>query len=217
MSSTYSSLHSQGIKTVSKLTTFAIAAIAYFVVIIVALHFLRPDLNPISRPTSEYAVGAYGYLMTSAFFSMSLASWALVIALYQGVPRPAQSRIGLSLLGIWAVGVLIAMLFPIDLDGAPQTMAGTIHAINGPLTFLSLTLGVILVSWRFKHHTEWRPFYRLAVILSLLILLEFIAVPVAMATESGLAGLAQRIFLVTFVTWFVVTAMRLRSTATQSN
>jgi hypothetical protein len=217
MSSTYSSLHSQGTKTVSKLTTVAIAAIAYFVVIIVALHFLRPDLNPISRPTSEYAVGAYGYLMTSAFFSMSLASWALVIALYQGVPGPARSRIGLSLLGIWAVGVLIAMLFPIDLDGAPQTMAGTIHAINGPLTFLSLNLGVILVSWRFKHHTEWRPFYRLAVILSLLILLEFIAVPVAMATESGLAGLAQRIFLVTFVTWFVVTAMRLRSIAIEPN
>jgi len=213
MSSTYSSLDSRVTKTVSKLTTVAIAAIAYFAVIIVALHFLRPDLNPISRPTSEYAVGAYGYLMTSAYFSMSLASWALVIGLYQGVPRPAQSRIGLSLLGIWAVGLLIAMLFPIDLDGAPQTMAGTIHAINGPLTFLSLTLGVILVSWRFKHHTEWRPFHRLAVILSLIILLESIAVPVAMATESGLAGLAQRIFLVTFVTWSVLTAARLRSIA----
>jgi hypothetical protein len=217
MSSTYSSLHSQGTKTVSKLTTVAIASIAYFVVIIVALHFLRPDLNPISRPTSEYAVGAYGYLMTSAFFSMSLASWALVIALYQGVPSPARSPVGLSLLVVWAVGVLIAMLFPIDLDGAPQTMAGTIHAINGPLTFLSLTLGVILVSWRFKHHTEWRSFYRLAVILSLVMLLEFIAVPVARATESGLAGLAQRIFLVTFETWFVITAMRLRSTAIESN
>jgi bacteriorhodopsin len=109
------------------------------------------------------------------------------------------------------------MLFPIDLDGAPQTMAGTIHAINGPLTFLSLTLGVILVSWRFKHHTGWRPFHRLAVILSLVMLLEFVAVPVAMATESGLAGLIQRIFLVTFVTWFIVTAMRLRSIAIQSN
>jgi len=215
MSSTYSSLHSQGTKTVSKLTTVAIAAIAYFVVIIVALHFLRPDLNPISRPTSEYAVGAYGYLMTSAFFSMSLASWALVIALYQGVPRPAQSRIGLILLGIWAVGLLIAMLFPIDLDGAPQTMAGTIHAINGPLTFLSLTIGVLLVSWHFKHHAEWRSFHRLAVSLSFVLLLAFIALPVSRVTELALAGLIQRIVLATFVTWFVITAMRLRSLVTE--
>jgi hypothetical protein len=49
------------------------------------LHFLRPDLNPISTPTSEYAVGPYGFLMTSAFFGMSLGSFALVIGLYRGV------------------------------------------------------------------------------------------------------------------------------------
>ena len=36
------------------------------------------ELNPIQRPTSEYAVGPYGWLMTSAFFSLSVASFALV-------------------------------------------------------------------------------------------------------------------------------------------
>ena len=60
----------------------ALVGIAYFALIIVALHFLRPDLNPLSTPTSEYAVGPYGFLMTSAFFSMSLASFALVIGLW---------------------------------------------------------------------------------------------------------------------------------------
>ena len=99
MSSTYSSLHSQGTKAGSKLTTVALAGIAYFVVIIVVLHFLRPDVHPISRPTSEYAVGAYGYLMTSAFFSMSLASWALIIALYQGVPTPDAISDGIEYVG----------------------------------------------------------------------------------------------------------------------
>jgi hypothetical protein len=217
MSSTYSSLPIQGTRALSKLTAVAIAAMTFFVAIIVALHFLRPDLDPISRPTSEYAVGAYGYLMTSAFFSMSLASWALIIALYRGVPGPARSRIGLTLLGIWATGVLIAMLFPIDAEGAPQTMAGTIHRINGPLTFLSLTVGVALVSWRFRHDPEWRPFQRFAVILSFILLLEFIVFPVSMAAGLDVEGLIQRIFLVTFVIWFVGTALRLRSAAMESN
>ena len=127
MFSTTRSFSSQGTKTLSKLAAIAIAAIAYFAVIIVILHFLRPDLDPISRPTSEYAVGDYSYLMTSAFFSMSFASFALAIGLHRGVAQPVLSRIGLGLLGLWGVGVLVAMLFPIDPEGSPKTIAGTIH------------------------------------------------------------------------------------------
>ena len=74
------SLHTR--QQVARAATIALVGAAYFVVIIVVLHFLRPDLNPIRRPTSEYALGQYGFLMTSAFFSMSLASFALVIGLY---------------------------------------------------------------------------------------------------------------------------------------
>jgi hypothetical protein len=88
-------------KRTASIATVALVGVAYFVVAIVVLHVLRSDLNPIQRPTSEYAVGPYGWLMTSAFFSMSVASWALVIGLSQGVARPAQSRIGLGLLGLW--------------------------------------------------------------------------------------------------------------------
>jgi len=151
--------------------------------------------------------------MTSAFFSMSMASWALVIGLYQGVSHPARSRIGLGLLGLWGVGVLIAMLFPIDLEGAPQTISGTIHRMNGPLTFLSLTAGAILVSRRFKHDETWRPFHRTALILSLVMLAAFIGIFLSIATESGFAGLAQRIDLAALVTWMLLTAARLRSVA----
>jgi Protein of unknown function (DUF998) len=213
MASTTLSPSLQATKQVARIVTVAFVGITYFVVIIIALHFLRPDLNPIQRPTSEYAVGPFGWLMTSAFFSMSVASWALVIGLSQGVSQPARSRIGLGLVGLWGVGVLIAMFFPIDLDGAPQTMSGTIHAINGPLTFLSLTVGVILISRRFKHDETWCPHHRSTLILSLVMLMAFIGAPLAIATESGFAGLAQRMYLVTFVTWFLLTATRLRSVA----
>jgi bacteriorhodopsin len=201
---------------VARVATIALVAVAYFAVIVVVLHFLRPDLNPIRRPTSEYAVGPYGFLMTSAFFSMSLGSFALVIGLYRGVSQRARSGIGLVLLGIWAVGVLIAMSFPIDPEGAPQTLSGTIHRINGPLAFLSLTAGTILVSRRFRQDGLWRPIHRSAVILSLVMLAAFIANFVNIATASGFAGLCQRIFLVAFVTWFVLTAERLRSISSRS-
>jgi Protein of unknown function (DUF998) len=101
------SLHTK--QQVARVATIALVGVAYFAVVIVVLHFLRPDLNPIRRPTSEYAVGQYGFLMISAFFSMSLASFALVIGLYQGVSQRARSPIGLAFLGIWAVGVRFRM------------------------------------------------------------------------------------------------------------
>ena len=44
----------QARKQVARIVTVALVGITYFVVIIVTLHFLRPDLNPIQRPTSEY-------------------------------------------------------------------------------------------------------------------------------------------------------------------
>ena len=75
----------------ARTATVALVGIAYFTLIIVVLHLLRPDLNPLSTPTSEYAVGPYGFLMTSAFFSMSLGSFALVIGLYQGISQQARS------------------------------------------------------------------------------------------------------------------------------
>ena len=194
------------------LATVAIVGTAYFVVIIAALHFLSPDINPIERPTSEYAVGPFGYLMTSAFVALSLSTWALVIGLHRDLSKPAQSRLGLGLLGVFGIGLLVAAIFPIDLDGAPQTLAGTIHSISGPLTFLSLIVGTNLVSRRFKQDPRWRPIHRFASVLALIMIPEFVAGGLAAARETG-AGAAQRVLAVTFATWFVLTALQLRANA----
>ena len=177
-----------------------------------ALHFLSPDSDPIQRPTSEYAVGPYGYIMTSAFIALSVASWALVIGLSRDLAEPAKSRVGLVFLGVFAIGLLVAATFPIDLEGAPQTLAGTIHQINGPLTFLSLVVGINLVSRKLKHDERWHPTHRLASVLALVMIPEFLAGGLAAARETG-AGIAQRILVATFATWFLVIAMRLRSNA----
>ena len=194
------------------LTTLALIGIAYFLVVIVTLHFLRPDLNPISRPTSEYAVGPYAFLMTTAFLSMSIASLSLVIALYKGMSSSVRSRTGLILLGVWGVGVLVAMSFPIDPEGAGQTTTGIIHRINGPLTFLSLTIGTVLVSKSFSRDKNWQPIYRSARSLSVVLLVMFIITGVNIAAHSGFEGLCQRVFLITFATWFILTTLHLRST-----
>ena len=195
-----------------QLTTVALVCISYFVIVIIIFHFLRPELSPIGRPTSEYAVGPYGFLMTTAFFSMSAASFSLLVGLHKGIASPAQSRIGLFLLGIWGVGVLVAMTFRIDPEGSELTTAGTIHRINGPLSFLSLTLSAFLISRSFRRDVNWQPFYHSALTLSLIMIAMFIITGVNVTVETGFGGLCQRTFLVVFVTWFILTTLHLRTT-----
>jgi hypothetical protein len=197
------------------LATVAALGTGYFVVVIAALHFLRPDINPVERPTSEYAIGPFGYLMTSAFISLSLGTWALVVGLHRDLSGSGRYRVGLGFLGVWGIGLLVAATFPIDVEEAPSTLAGTIHRINGPLTFLSMVVGTNLVSRGFKHDVRWRPIYWFAAALALLMIAEFVASGLTAARGSG-AGIAQRVVLVTLATWFLITAARLRSNATRA-
>ena len=199
-------------KLTARRATIATIGVLCFGVLLVILHFLRPDLNPISEPTSAYAGGPFSFLMTTAFFCMSVASLTLVLALNRQVSPSRQSRIGRVLLGTWALGVLIAMIFPMDADGAPSTLSGTIHQTAGPLTFLALTTGMIFMSWAFQQDAEWRPFSGTSMTLSLLMLAAFVATFLSFAADLGTTGLAQRIALTTAVTWMLLVAGRLRST-----
>lgn len=196
--------------------TIALVAISYFTAIIIVLHFVRSSLDPMERPTSEYAVGPHGYLMTTAFLAVSLASFMLVIGLSRGIAPPAQSRIGLGLLGLLAIGVLVAMIFPIDPEGAARTTSGTIHRINGPLAFLSLSSGAVLVSRRLKEDERWQPAHRWALILSVGMLTLWILTPLAIILDTGIVGLVQRALLITFVAWFVLMATRLRKISSRA-
>jgi len=197
-----------------RIANVALAGTVVYIVILITLHFLRPDVNPISQFTSDYSIGSFGFLMTIAFFSLSLGSLALVIGLYQGVSQQARSLIGLIFLGVWGVGLIIAGIFPLDPDTTQQTIAGKIAQVNAPLHVLSLAIGAILVSRRFKQDDHWRSLHGAALTLSLIMLALFIFVGFTAATGSEIAGLGQRFFIATTVTWLSLTAARLRANAT---
>lgn len=73
-----------------------IAGVTHFVFVIGLLHVLRPDVDPLARVTSEYAVGPYGSLMASAYVALGLSLLALGMALSRafaaGHGPPPESR-----------------------------------------------------------------------------------------------------------------------------
>ena len=44
------------------LALLAIVGVAVYFLMLGALHFLRPDVNPVTDPISTYGIGPYGFL-----------------------------------------------------------------------------------------------------------------------------------------------------------
>jgi hypothetical protein len=191
------------------LAFIALISITYFVIGLIILHFLRSDINPVKQATAYYAVGAHRFIMTSVFFSVFVASVALLIGFYQGIMASARSNLGLVLLGLWSAGVLVALCFPINPEGVPMTIPARIHRMSTPAIFLCLTLGIIFISRSFRQDSNWYPIYHSASVLSWLMLVTFIATFVVAITKTGFLGLAQRASLAIFAIWVIVVAARM--------
>jgi hypothetical protein len=155
------------------LALLAIVGIADFLLNIAALHFVRPDVNPVLEPMSNYAVGPYGFLFTAADIGSALAALALMVGLYLGIAPPGRSYVGLFLLGLYGVSELLAGIFPIDV-GAEATTVGAIHNIVGNIAFFAFPVGVILLSLGMGKDERWRSLRLPALALASVIVLTVI-------------------------------------------
>ena len=204
-------MESQGRSGVIRLLALlAIVGVADFLLILAALHFLRPDVNPVLEPISTYAVGPYGFLFTAADIGSGLAALALMFGLYLGIAPPGRSYVGLFLLGLYGVSELLAGIFPLDVGGEATTF-GTIHNIVGNIAFFAFPIAVILLSLGMGKDERWRSFRRPALAVSFAVVLTVILTIVG--SNIGLFGVTQRLANVTALLWMLVVALHLRSVA----
>ena len=193
------------------LALLTIVGIAVYLLNLAALHFLRPDVNPMLDPVSNYAVGPYGFLFIAANIGSGLAALALTLGLYRGIAPRGRSYVGLFLLGIYGVSELMAAIFPIDVGGE-ATMVGTIHNIVGNISFFGFPIAVILLSLGMGKDEQWRSFRRTALAVSVLVVLTVILTMVGFNIGLGF-GLTQRLANVTALAWMLLVALHLRSLA----
>lgn len=195
-----------GLQARGALAWLAIAGLAWFAAAIVLLHALRPDVDIVARVTSEYAVGRFGVLMTSAYLAMATA----LLALGVGLRRALGTRsAGIVFLYLAALGVTVAAFFPIDVGApTPVTSTGRIHRLAAIVGFLSMTLAPLLLGRRFRADARWRDLAVPAWLAGGLGLLGFAAIQLLLL-ERGLAGAAQRAILVLVVAWMLAVALRL--------
>jgi hypothetical protein len=110
----------------------SLAGAATFVVLLAALHLLKPELDPSWHFISEYAIGRHGWMMVLAFGSLAFSYLMLFVALRSQL-RTLWGRIGLALLLVSAAGLAIAGVFttdPITASKDAATSEGKLHNLG---------------------------------------------------------------------------------------
>jgi hypothetical protein len=199
---------------IERVAWVGIVGTAFVILAVAALHFLRTDYNPVARFISEFAVGPYSWLMTIAFFALALASFAVAFGVQKTLAPSWKGRIGTSLLGVFGACILLAGIFPTDLQGTPLTTSGAIHAGVSISAFLIVQIAIFVNSWAFARDARWKPYGRISAALGVALVVAFIGFLVSFG--SGWLGLGQRIFVAVFLLWLLLTATRLRSIASTS-
>jgi len=185
----------------------ALSSVVYYAGTVFVLHLLRTDFDPLYRYLSEYAVGRYGSLMTSTFFALSGGSLALAIGIWRSVSSKRRFLPGLLIWLAWACAVFAAGVFTGDLQGTPHTRIGQLREQMGMIAFPSATVSVVLISVPLRWEDEWKAVWRVAVLLSVIIVGGFLVFD--RFGQADLGGLAQRIFLATLLIWMWILGRKL--------
>jgi hypothetical protein len=195
----------------------AFAGAFTFAVLLVALHFIKPELDPSWHFISEYAIGRYGWMMVLAFLSLALGYVSLFVAIRSHL-RTITGRIGLALLLVSALGLIIAAVFttdPITVSEDAVTTEGTLHNLGGTLG-IAMPFAAVLVGWNLARDPAWSSAKRLLMWATGLALVAFVVSFFSlgiMLSQSGgefgsdvSVGWANRIEILAYSVWLMVVA-----------
>jgi len=178
--------------------------LAYFFGSSLTLQFLRPDYDWVNAPLSFYLVGPDSPWLIAGFFSLALGVFCVGLGLHRGLETPLLRRTALALFLMDAAAICVVALVQTDLPGGdgPSTH-GIVHYIAATTAFLSVTLGMLVQSWRFRADSHWRGHFRKAF-------------PLALVTFAGLwvyglwhelpRGASEKAVILLIVLWLMLTS-----------
>jgi Protein of unknown function (DUF998) len=187
-----------------RLALLSCLGVALYLVIDVILFFLRPDLPIVARAESDYGNGPWSWLMDLNFLLRCALSLAALLAFWSALPRAPLNRIGLVLLGVWAVGSGLLAFFPDNPVGTPLTVHGTIHILLAVIAFFCCWFATLFLTIVLAR--RWR---RHPVVIGLILCWVMAAVGMVLVSSQGPApgpfyGLDERIFLGFELLWIAL-------------
>jgi glucan phosphoethanolaminetransferase (alkaline phosphatase superfamily) len=189
------------------LPVVALAGLLYFIAVMLSEPVLRQEYSLLSHPISDFAVGEYGYLQSSALFALGGALLVLDVSLWRSVAMTPWSRAGLVALTICGFASFGTGIWPADVAGSvAQTTAGAIHAVAAYAGYCSLAAAIVLLSLQFRRDGPWRRLFVPSLVLATLGVVTLVFA--AWTARTGIRGLSQRVMAVPLLLWLLATATR---------
>jgi Protein of unknown function (DUF998) len=141
---------------------------------------------------SEYQWSGHGWLMTTTFFALALATFTVALVIRKADRLGVSARLGFGLLVLGSIGILIAGIF----RGFP------LHDVGSAIGLPSVLMATLVLSWSFRGFAELRFVFWMGLVIGLVMLTAFLS----MVINIGMPGLQQRIFLGLFWVWLVIIA-----------
>lgn len=196
------------IASVRLLGLIVIGAVAYWASVVVAMHFVEPEFNPVRVPMSAYVRGDHGAWMTTTYFVWSTALLGAGCGLVRTLTRTRLTKAAFSIFLLAAAAVFVAGLFPMDFPPPVRTLSGRLHATGGLFAFPTMALGALLFSLSFRHDASWRKLSVPALALSAGALAVFV-LAICSLLVLGFAGYAQRVFFALLIAWMIMVGLHL--------
>ncbi|MFF2154880.1 DUF998 domain-containing protein [Paenibacillus chitinolyticus] len=195
--------------TASRFALLSVFSGTLFILVLCSLHLLEPEFDPTWRFISEYALGGFGWMMQLAFGLLAAVQICVAVAIYPQI-RTVTGYIGLVILGISAIGVLIAAIFitdPISISPDDATFSGKMHSIGAMLDYTPVA--ALLLSISLTRDNTWRP-VRNRLFASAGVALAAMIVFILQIPQDGqfgpevLAGLFGRVLIIADLLWLLI-------------
>lgn len=188
----------------------------YFAIALLVLHAIRPEYTIVDHMISDYAVGRLGWIMTSAFCALSLGCFLLAIGLFRDGPRSWLARVGAALLVVASAGLIVTALFPTDLETAPSTRTGDIHAISFLVNVVCVLASTLCLAVSFRGDSRWGSRFGLALAFATLLVASFLAQFLTLHRGAPY-GITNRLFVLVLLAWLLSNCFWLAKASGQRN
>jgi hypothetical protein len=197
----------------------SLAAATVFLVLLGALHFIKPEFDPSWRMVSEYAIGDNGWVMSLAFLFLAVSCVTSFVALQPHV-HTIGGHVGLTLLLVVAGAMTAAGVFAVDPITASQnelTTHGALHGLASLVGIPGFPIAAVLITLSLAGTGAWssarRSLLWTAHLTWISVLLMIVALAVMLPQRSGfgpdvLIGWPNRLVVLSYCFWLITVGWR---------
>jgi hypothetical protein len=204
----------------ARYASVTVIAVALYAAIDLTLVFLRPQFSILYNAESDYGShGSWAWLMDLNFLLRCVLSLAAIAALSEieaGRRRSTGFRVGLVLVGVWAVGSGLLAFFPDDPVGTPTHGSGQVHLAIAGIALPAVLVGTILISMALRREPFWRPVARPMAVLSWGAIVPMLLLLHTHLRRHQPGGLYEKVFLGMELLWLALVAARILVAARES-